>query len=449
VQRRLLSASFGAIFAILPVEGAQAQTVQELQAQIDELKATIAEMKAAQKDRASPGPAPTPRASVAVAAAPTTAPAAPRAEQPTVAIAAVEKPAKQQWYDRIAIRGYTQLRFNEIISGDRRAPNGISRLRSVGDGGIGDDTNFTFRRIRLILQGDLSDRVSFYFQPDFANSVANQSGGERREGFVQLRDAYVDTFLDRDKRFRLRFGQSKVPFGWENMQSSSNRLTLDRSDGINSAVPGERDIGVIAYYTPRQVERIWQRLEEDGQKLFGNYGAFGVGVFNGQGINRTETNDGVMTVAMATWPFALDGLGGAFDGQVLELGGALLRNGVQPEIRSGGTSDTVYREERGGIHAVLYPQPLGFQAEWNWGRGPEFDVSRQAIRSLPLNGGYVQTMARVRRSPVGPFMPYARWQYYELELTLAYAHMQRREGDERLAGRAEGDVIRTQLQWNY
>jgi hypothetical protein len=37
----------------------------------------------------------------------------------------------------------------------------------------------------------------------------------------------------------------------------------------------------------------------------------------------------------------------------------------------------------------------------------------------------------------------------ELELTLAYAHMQRREGDERLARRAEGDVIRTQLQWNY
>ena len=149
MQRRLLSASFGAIFAILPVEGAQAQTVQELQAQIDELKATIAEMKAAQKGKASPGPAPTPPASVAVAAAPTTAP---RAEQPTVAIAAVEKPAKQQWYDRIAIRGYTQLRFNEIISGDRRAPDGISRLRSVGDGGIGDDTNFTFRRIRLILR---------------------------------------------------------------------------------------------------------------------------------------------------------------------------------------------------------------------------------------------------------------------------------------------------------
>ncbi|MET3827731.1 hypothetical protein ABIC16_003424 [Sphingomonas sp. PvP055] len=477
MQRRFLSASFGAACSILPLEGAPAQTVQELQAQIDELKATIAEMKAAQKGKASPGPAPMPPASVAAVPAPIAAPAAPRAEQPASAVAAVAKPAKPHWYDRIGIRGYTQVRFNEIVSGDRRAPDGVSRLRSVGDSGIGDDTNFTFRRIRLILQGDLSDRVSFYFQPDFANSISNQSGGERREGFVQLRDAYVDTFLDRDKRFRLRVGQSKVPFGWENMQSSSNRLTLDRSDGINSAVPGERDIGVIAYYTPPQVARIWDRLEDDGQKLFGNYGAFGVGVFNGQGINRTETNDGVMTVAMGTWPFALDGLGAGFAGQVLEVGGAALQNGIEPEIRSGGTSSITYREVRGGIHAILYPQPLGFQAEWNWGRGPEYDVARGAIRSLPLNGGYVQTMARVRRSPVGPFMPYARWQRYRggwkaltnaprletdevelgiefqpvpaLELTLAYAHMQRSEADERRTGRAEGDVIRTQLQWNY
>lgn len=41
------------------------------------------------------------------------------------------------------------------------------------------------------------------------------------------------------------------------------------------------------------------------------------------------------------------------------------------------------------------------------------------------------------------------WQPWEaLELTLAYAHMKRREADERRLGRAEGDLIRTPLQWN-
>ena len=488
MQRRIITLAVGSGVFLASAGGASAQTVQDLQRQIDELKATIAELKAAQASPTGPviqtaqSSAPT-AAPVAAPPAPASARAAPTMVPPSATIMQASTPSqpvpapKKPWYETINVRGYTQLRFNEIVSGDRRAPDGVSRLRSVHDGGIGDDTNFTFRRIRLVLEGDLSDRVSFYLQPDFASSVSNQSGGERREAFVQLRDAYVDTFLDADKRFSLRFGQSKVPYGWENMQSSSNRLTLDRSDAINSAVPSERDIGVIGFYTPRHVDRIWSRLQKDGQKLFGKYGAFGIGVFNGQGINRTETNDGVMTVLAATWPFELDGLGQRWTGQVLEIGGALLRNRVQPEIRDGGTSDRAFADDRIGVHAILYPRPLGFQAEWNWGRGPEYDVVQQAITTRALNGGYVQAMGRVKRSLVGPFMPYARWQYYRggwkaltnaprletdelelgiefqpvppLELTIAYSHMKRLEADERRTGRAEGDLIRTQLQWNY
>lgn len=475
---------------------AQAQTVQELQRQIDELKAIIVRMQAAQATSA----AATPPNAVASQMAPTPAPAAPKtdpgpqlaAAQPAQSARAIpgntqlaQGPASlagratghRLWSDRILLRGYTQLRLNEIVSGDRTAPAGVSRLRSVHDGGIGDDTGFTFRRVRLVLQGDLNDRISFYFQPDFATSVSNQSGGERREGFAQLRDAYVDTVIDPDKRLRLRFGQSKVPYGWENMQSSSNRLTLDRSDGINSAVPSERDIGVVAYYTPLAAERVWKRLASDGQKLFGNYGAFGIGAFNGQGINRTETNDGVMAVVLATWPFALDPLGSGLAGQVLEVGAAALRNDVQPELRTGGVSPVAFREERVGVHTILYPQPIGFQAEWNWGRGPEFDRTLQAITTKSLSGGYIQTMARVPRSPLGAFMPYARWQRYRggwkalpnaprletdefelgiefqpappVEFTIAYARMKRTEADERRQGTAEGNLIRTQLQWNY
>ncbi len=446
---------------ILAAPPAAAQTVQELQRQIDELKAVIAEMKAAQANAAP------------VAAAPAT----PNPAAPPQAVASAPPSRHKPWYERISVRGYTQLRLSEILSGDRTAPDGIARLRSVHDGGIGDDTGFTFRRIRLVLQGDLNDRVSFYLQPDFATSAANQSVGEQRDGFLQLRDAYADVFLDADKQVRLRFGQSKIPYGWENLQSSGNRLPLDRADAINSAVPSERDIGVIAYYTPARTQAIWDRLGKDGQKLFGNYGAFGVGVFNGQGVNREETNDAVMVTAMATWPFALDALGGAFAGQVLEIGGSALRNRVQPELRGGGVSAVPFTEERVALHAILYPQPFGVQAEWNWGRGPEYDRALGRIAERRLSGGYVQAMARVRQSPLGPFMPYARWQRYRggwkalpnaprldtdelelgvefqptppLELTIAYARMDRSEADERRIGQAEGSLIRTQLQWNY
>ncbi|MEP9401045.1 porin [Sphingomonas silueang] len=448
--------------SILAASPAPAQTVQDLQRQIDELKAVIAEMKAERAQVAAPAP---------VAAAPTSPPPAPER------LAAAPVPKRKPWYERITLRGYTQLRLNEILSGDRTAPDGVARLRSVHDGGIGDNTGFTFRRIRLVLQGDLNDRVSFYLQPDFAQNVANQSVGERREGFLQLRDAYADVFLDADKRVRLRFGQSKIPYGWEDLQSSGNRLTLDRADAINSAVPSERDIGVVAYYTPAATQAIWDRLGKEGQKLFGNYGAFGLGVFNGQGVNREESNDAVMVTAMATWPFALDGLGGAFAGQVLEVGGSALHNRVQPELRGGGVSAVPFTEERIALHAILYPQPFGLQAEWNWGRGPEYDRALRRIVDRRLSGGYVQAMARVARSPLGPFMPYARWQRYEggwkaalnappldteevelgiefhpwepIELTIAYAEMERAEADERRIGRAEGSLLRTQLQWNY
>ena len=461
----------------------QSATIADLQRQIDELKAMVSALQAAQT---APAPAPAPAAApvpvTMQAAAPTGAPvpvvtAMPGAAQPVPQIAAAEAAPKKgkSWYDKLRIRGYTQMRFNQIVSGDAEAPAGISRLRSMHDGDIRADNNFSFRRMRLVIQGDLNEHVSLYFQPDFAAAVSNQSVGERREGTVSLRDMYADVFPFEDKSFRVRLGQSKVPYGWENMQSSSNRLALDRTDAINTAAPGERDLGIVAYYTPAKVQKIWDRLAADGQKLFGNYGAFGFGVFNGQGLNRTETDNDVMLVGLATWPFELDGIG--LDGQVFEVGGAIMRNTVRPEIRTGGVSPVGFKDNRVGIHAILYPQPFGIQGEWNWGTGPEFDPATGRIEERPLEGGYIQTMAKIDNSPIGPFYPFARWQYYRgglktainaprleteelelgfefqldpaLEITATYGWASRKEADERRFGQAEGQILRVQAQWNY
>ncbi len=456
--------------ALIAAAPAGAQTVQDLQRQIDELKAQI---KLLTKARAAQTAVSAP-AAVAATETPPIQPAA--APAPQLA-SATPPPAKSNWYDRLHFRGYTQLRYNGVLDGDLTAPAGQSRLRSPHDSSINEKGGFALRRVRVTMQGDITDRLSLYLQHDFGTAVAGQSNDERRDNFGQLRDAYVDWFLDDEHTTRLRFGQSKVPYGWENPQSSSNRLALDRSDGINSGVPSERDLGVVAYHTPPRVQAIWDRLERGGQKLFGNYGAFGVGLFNGQGTNRPESNDNLMKVAMVTWPFALDGLGSMFDGQVLELGGSALINRFRPEVRTGGVTDRDFADERLGVHAILYPQPFGLQAEWNWGRGPEYDTDLQTIRTKRLNGGYIQAMYDLRSAGLGPLMPYARWQYYrggwksatnaprletdelelgiewqfveDLELTLAYARMNRREADERRTGRAEGDLIRTQLQWSY
>ncbi|MEH3120315.1 MAG: porin [Methylorubrum populi] len=503
MKRRLLTALLLSSALVLPGTQARAQTVAELQRQINELKAMIkAQAEAQGRGPRRAGPVATRPANarttdagtfpaagrpiesaVAQPAVPGLVPHRFAIDEPETWYDALVPPAPQlledgpnhasrpkTWFERLSLRGYTQLRGNEFLSGDDTAPAGLSRLRSVHDSSISDRSNFLFRRVRLILQGDIHERVFIYIQPDFAVGVSD------RQHFTQLRDAYADVFLDDERRTRLRFGQQKVQYGWENLQSSQNRLTLDRSDAINSAVPGERDIGISFYYTPWHVQRIWDRLAKGGQKLFGNYGAFGVGIYNGQTINRLEGNKDLMTVMMATWPFELDGLGDIFKGQVLEVGGSAYRNRFRPEV-VGTTLGNGYDDERVGLHAILYPQPFGLQAEWNWGRGPEYDPIARAIQTKPLQGGYVQAMYKVDHSPVGPFMPYARWQTYDggwkvgtnaprldtdefelgiefqpikaVELTLAYANMKRREANVGRFGRAEGDLFRGQLQINY
>jgi hypothetical protein len=459
-----------------PEQTDQARQIAELQRQIDELKAMVGALQTQQAATPAPAlaPAPTPAPGPgAPVAAVTGTPPAPAADP---RLAAAAQPAKPKaWYERLRLRGYTQMRFNQIVSGPADAPAGISRLRTIGDGDVRGDSNFSFRRIRMIIQGDVNEHLSLYFQPDFAAAVSNQSVGERREGSVSLRDMYADVFPFEDKSFRIRLGQSKVPYGWENMQSSSNRLALDRTDAINTAAAGERDLGIVAYYTPPKVQAIWDRLTKDGQKLFGNYGAFGFGAFNGQGLNRTEGNDGVMLVGLATWPFELDGLG--LDGQVFEIGGSVMHNRIRPEIRSGGLSPASFKDERVNLHMILYPQPIGVQAEWNWGTGPEFVPASGRIEERPLDGGYVQLMGKIDRSPIGPFYPFARWQYYRggfkaainaprleteelelgfefqldpaLEITTTYGWASRKEADERRFGQAEGQILRVQAQWNY
>ncbi|KTT93790.1 porin [Sphingomonas sanguinis] len=479
MKARLHRARHGAAVVIalslLPAPAA-AQTVQELQRQIDELKAQIKVLTEAQKTAAGPAVVPPTVPPTPMVAA---APVAPTVKPEPERVASIPKlpSSRTPWYDRLRLRGYTQLRYNAVLdSQDAPGANG-SRLRSVHDASVNEDGGFLLRRVRLVLQGDITDRLQLYFQHDFGAAVNNQSSTERRENFGQLRDVYADWFLDPERRLRLRFGQSKVPFGWENLQSSSNRLPLDRSDAINSGVPGERDVGVNLYYTPAPVQAIWDRLAKNKQKLFGNYGAFGLAVYNGQGTNRTERNGTLMKVAMATWPFALDGLGPLFRGQVLELGGSAMFNRFRPELRSGGISPIDYRDDRVAVHAILYPQPFGIQTEWTTGWGPQYDGLLGAVRSQRLGGGYVQLMADIGHTPLGRAIPYARWQRYRggwkpnvdaprletdewelgteiqlveaLELTLAYARMERREADARRTGRATGDLIRTQLQFTY
>jgi hypothetical protein len=315
-------------------------------------------------------------------------------EQVPVADALPEDEEKAAWYEKISLRGYVQVRYNRLLETN-------PKVSSPHDNSIGEDGGFLIRRARMVFSGNVHERVYIYIQPDFA------TGADGNLHFAQLRDAYFDLALDAQKEFRLRVGQSKIPFGFENLQSSQNRLTLDRNDALNSAVPGERDLGVIFYWAPDNIRKRFSQLVRTGLKGSGDYGVFGLGVYNGQAINEPEANDNLHLVARLSYPLELA------SGQIIEPGiqgyaGKYAVNQLSSAAVKGGS----FAEERIAASLVVYPQPFGFQAEYNVGKGPQFDPETLSIRHKSLTGGYAQAMylLKVKNQTL---IPFAKVQYFE------------------------------------
>lgn len=121
--------------------------------------------------------------------------------------------APKKWFKTFSIRGYAQARYNRLLE------TNPDLSCEQCDRSWGNNGGISLRRVRIIFFGQLSERVYFYIQPDFVSGSSSLNAG-------QIRDAYFDLGLDKASRFRVRVGQSKIPFGFENMQSSQNRLPL-------------------------------------------------------------------------------------------------------------------------------------------------------------------------------------------------------------------------------
>lgn len=325
-----------------------------------------------------------------------------------------DTPVRERWYEKINIRGYVQLRYNYTVDNDF--------LRSSSnDRSIGENNEFFLRRARLIFSGQPHERVFFYLQPEFAGSV---SGSEQ---IAALRDFYVDLFLTKNTEWRIRGGLSKIPYGFENMQSSQNRLAFDRNDALQTGAPSERDLGVYLYYTPTVVRERFRRLVNSGLKGSGDYGMLGIGVYNGQGINVRDRNKNKHVVFHATYPYEFP------NGQIVEVGMDAYTGQVNvatqpvipvnpavspstgqqlafnPQLRNGGN----YLDQRIAWHFVLYPQPFGLQAEYTIGRGPELSANRTEVVPGNIRGGYVQLFYHYKCDTFClSVFPYVRYQEY-------------------------------------
>lgn len=322
-------------------------------------------------------------------------------KSPLLQAAPESKPApEKKWFETFAIRGYMQARYNRLLE-----TNPKLKCEQC-DRSWGENGGVFLRRVRIIVYGQISKQVYFYIQPDFASSASSTN-----LNFGQIRDAYFDVGFDKKNEFRVRLGQSKIPFGFENMQSSQNRLPLDRADALNSPLSNERDLGAFFYWGPEGKRKLLADLVRDGLKGSGDYGLFGFGVYNGQTANRLEQNNQLHVVARFSYP--------------MKIGNQIIEPGIQgfagqyvvpkDQISTGvkTTADRSYADERVAATFVLYPKPFGILAEYNMGRGPQFNKATNTIENKRLEGGYI-TLSYLKQLRNGQVLiPFTRAQYYE------------------------------------
>lgn len=370
---------------------------------------------------------------------------------------------KSKWYDNISLRGYVQVRYNRLLETN-------SDVKTDNDRSIGDNGGFIIRRARMVFSGQVHDRVYMYIQPDLASTPSGSSSIH----FAQLRDAYFDLSLDDKKEFRFRIGQSKVPFGFENMQSSQNRLTMDRNDALNSGVPNERELGTIFYWAPEKIRKRFTEITNRTLKGSGDYGVFGLGIYNGQTTNKNEANDNLHAVARLSYPIAFN------NGQIIEPGIQAYSGTytvTSDQLSSSAIKGGNFDDRRAAASFILYPKPFGFQAEYNVGKSPEFDPETKTISVKSLKGGYAMAMYNVKfKNQL--LIPFAKVQYYEggkkaeldaryskvreteigvewqpnpaFELSTQYTITDRTTKDGRnLDSRQHGNFLRIQAQFNY
>ena len=141
--------------------------------------------------------------------------------------------------------------------------------------------------------------------------------------------------------------------------------------------------------------------------------------------------------------------------------------------------DKGYLDQRAAASLVLYPKPFGILAEYNIGKGPEYNPQTDSVEVQELTGGMV-TISYMIKLPKckQTIIPFARGHYYDggkkqeldaraykvnevefgveyqifkyMELTAMYTMSERTTWDKASEGNSQkGNLLRLQLQFNY
>jgi hypothetical protein len=147
---------------------------------------------------------------------------------------------------------------------------------------------FTVRRMRLVIGGDmLQKQFTYNFHLGFAPRDLEADNP------VPIRDAWVAWNVSTP--VRVRFGQMKVPFDRQLLTSSAFLHFPERSAAVGELAL-DRDVGIVVFSAPIADRFVYQ-----------------LGVFGGDGRNRLNADDGLLTTARVQWmPL------GAFDDDLVE-----------------------------------------------------------------------------------------------------------------------------------
>ena len=160
----------------------------------------------------------------------------------------------------------------------RHRLDGYMQLRYQDDNAPAGREEFLVRRARFNIRGPVSERVAYRLELQL--DAREDGGGPTSK--TQVRTANVDYQLGSTM---LRFGQAKIPFGYELLESVPNLWSGERSLMMDRLFPDQRDIGIQASY---------RRSPEAPQ--------VDVGIFNGTGINAYDNNDRKNIMARVDFP---------------------------------------------------------------------------------------------------------------------------------------------------
>ncbi len=207
-----------------------------------------------------------------------------------------------------------------------------------------DKNKFDLRRVRLRIGGKALRLFDYKFEYDF------QGAGSRR-----LLDAYVDANLFPFASFRI--GQFKEPFSLEQCTLDSAGWFAERSMGFY--LTPQRDVGLMAHAS-----------------LWGDRIDYGLGIFNGDGLDDTtggDVDNPQFTGRVAFSPFKhrwislLDNLqvGGSFSYARID------RNNVEIHVKTTGLTSFFDVASRAKFNIIREADSLSrYGAELGWAWGP-------------------------------------------------------------------------------